>query len=410
MKILLATYWPIPHLGGVWPFMLQLKKRLENWGHQVDLMGNGPDEYKYYIYGTDLKVMKDDLMHMLQAKLNRNALPALHQDPLVRRVEMDRYCMELAAASFGLQQYDVIHAQDVIASLALNRVRPPSTGLVASIHGSLAREIKILLDEEGRLDSERLRPLAHLYYRTLEYHGAMAAEKAVTASNWLKNVLSREYGVPAGHIEVSPYGFDMEPFARKLAAGTPLVRPEGKKLIVCPARLETIKGIHFLIDALANLKQRRSDWICWLVGDGDKRDELIAQVRAAGLEDDVRFLGFRDDVPAILALSDIFAHPSVQDNQPFAVMEAQTAGKPAVVSNAGGLPEMVAHGETGFVSMVGDTDTLAYHLELLLADDELRLKMGEAARLSGCERWSLDRMTQHFVEAYQAAGHSRGRF
>nr|WP_244310758.1 hypothetical protein [Paenibacillus ottowii] len=49
MKILLATYWPIPHLGGVWPFMLQIKRRLELLGHTVDLMGNGPDTLKYHI-------------------------------------------------------------------------------------------------------------------------------------------------------------------------------------------------------------------------------------------------------------------------------------------------------------------------------------------------------------------------
>ncbi|WP_068774007.1 glycosyltransferase family 4 protein [Paenibacillus sp. FJAT-26967] len=410
MNILLVSYWPIPHVGGVWPFMLQLKSRLENWGHRVDIMGNGADEPVYHLYGTGRKVVKEDLLHLIHAKLNPYNLPVLYRDELVHRVEIDRYCMELAAASFGLAQYDVIHAQDVLAAIALNRVRPETTGLITSIHGSLAREIKILLDEDGRRDSALERPLVHCYYRALEYHGAMAADKVVTSTHWLKNVLTQEYGVSPDHIEVSPYGLDLYSFQQKLAAGTSLLHPLDKKVIVCPARLESIKGIHYLIEALAALKQRRSDWVCWLIGDGDKREELVAQTQAAGLAEDILFFGYRDDVPAVLQISDIFVHPSVQDNQPFAVMEAQAAGKPAVVSSAGGLPEMVVHGETGFVSAIGDTGTLASHLELLLEEDALRLRMGEAARLSGSERWSLDRMTEHFMKAYLAAGRGRGRF
>ncbi|MBJ8192761.1 glycosyltransferase family 1 protein, partial [Bacillus cereus] len=89
MKILLATYWPIPHLGGVWPFMLQIKRRLELLGHTVDLMGNGPDTPKYHIVFEDRELLKDQLLPLLHTKLNESAVPVLHLDSWVQTVEKD---------------------------------------------------------------------------------------------------------------------------------------------------------------------------------------------------------------------------------------------------------------------------------------------------------------------------------
>jgi hypothetical protein len=97
--------------------MLQIKRRLELQGHTVDLMGNGPDIPQYYIVFKNRGLLKNQLLPMLNTKLNEAAVPVLHKDSWVQTVEKDRYCMELAAAYFGVEQYDVFHTQDVIGLL-----------------------------------------------------------------------------------------------------------------------------------------------------------------------------------------------------------------------------------------------------------------------------------------------------
>ncbi|AET56980.1 glycosyltransferase [Paenibacillus terrae HPL-003] len=401
MKILLATYWPIPHLGGVWPFMLQIKRRLELLGHTVDLMGNGPDIPKYHIVFENRELLKEQLLPMLNTKLNETAVPVLHQDSWVQTVEKDRYCMELAAAYFGVEQYDVIHTQDVIATRALSRVKRKDSALVANIHGSLAREVMMAMEleqEEGYRES-----LMWKYYWALEHYGAISANITITSTEWMKQTLVRDFEVPEQQIATFQYGLDTERFWEVHAKGTDMIRPAGKKVIICPSRLVYIKGLHYLMSALGLLKDRCTDWVCWIVGEGDKREELQTQAEELGLREEVVFLGHREDVPALLQLADIFVHPSIQDNQPFSVMEAQVLGLPAVVSDAGGLPEMVEHEHTGLVSPVGDVEVLAVHLQHLLAQDDVRIAMGNRAKVWGTTQWSLDVMIARLVNIYAQA-------
>ncbi|KAF6594003.1 glycosyltransferase family 1 protein, partial [Paenibacillus sp. EKM208P] len=82
-----------------------------------------------HIVFEDRELLKDQLLPLLHTKLNESAVPVLHLDSWVQTVEKDRYCMELAAAYFGVEQYDVIHTQDVIATRALSRVKRKDSAL-----------------------------------------------------------------------------------------------------------------------------------------------------------------------------------------------------------------------------------------------------------------------------------------
>ncbi|MEO3944791.1 glycosyltransferase family 4 protein [Gorillibacterium sp. CAU 1737] len=401
LKVLLACYWPLPHLGGVWPYMLQLKQQLEYRGHTVDIFGNGPDIPKYHMVNQNRGLLKDHILPFLKVKLNNRSYPGINSNSWLHTVELDRYCMELSAAYFGLDSYDVIHSQDVISTLAMSRVKGKHTGLVASIHGSLAREVLYAVEKDNLEGSVRAK--ISRYYRTLEHYGAVSSDITITSTEWMRNLLIQDFQVPAEQVVSFPYGLDTDTFYQIQALGTERTRPPGKKVIICPARLVSIKGINFLIDALARLKRVRSDWVCWIVGDGDLRKPLQEQAKALGLTQDVLFLGQRKDVPALLTQADIFAHPSLQDNQPFSVMEAQLAGLPCVVSNAGGLPEAVLHNVNGLVSPVGDVATLSDHLHFLLANDESRQRLGQHAAEWAKEHWSLATMTDRMVQQYEAA-------
>lgn len=135
MKILLATYWSIPHVGGVWTYMVQLKESLESMGHEVDLLGYGEENEIVHIVNEDRKVKKEQLLPMIEQSVDQQSFPQLYDNQLVHFTEIQRYVYELAAIYLGLEKYDLIHAQDVISSGCLKRVKPKDTPLVAIFTG-----------------------------------------------------------------------------------------------------------------------------------------------------------------------------------------------------------------------------------------------------------------------------------
>jgi glycosyltransferase involved in cell wall biosynthesis len=131
-------------------------------------------------------------------------------------------------------------------------------------------------------------------------------------------------------------------------------------------RLDYVKGIHHLIDALELLKSDRNDWECWILGEERLKSELQAQSRRLSLTNDVKFLGLTDKVKPFLSQADIFVFSGLQDTQPHSVMEAQLRGVPVIVSDAAGLPEMVINGDNGLIAEAGNSTQLYLHIKYLL--------------------------------------------
>ncbi|MCM3214307.1 glycosyltransferase family 4 protein [Niallia taxi] len=401
MKILLATYWPIPHVGGVWNYMEQQKRELENLGHVVDLLGFNEDTSVVYIYNKDKVIEKEKIMPLLEAKLNEEAYPEIHANALVKYTEFQRYVFELSAAYLGLAEYDVIHTQDVIATASIARVLPEGTVLVATLHGSVAHEIRHQLTGMHKSPTSFM---ARAYYDELERIGATAASYTIVANNWMKKILTEEFQVPEEQIKVLHYGFDTDTFLlESKKVNESLLIPEDKTIITYTGRLIEMKGVHHLIAALGKLKEDRDDWVCWIIGEGDKQKELEKQAIELGLEDDVFFFGNRSDVPYLLSQSDIYVFPSLLENQPLSLVEAQIAGKPAIVSDAGGLPEMVEDGVTGLIYPAGDVDALYGLLQLLLNTPNFQSIIGNNAKIWGLDYWSLSKGAKSILEVYELA-------
>ncbi|NRF95271.1 glycosyltransferase family 4 protein [Paenibacillus frigoriresistens] len=404
MNILLATYWQIPHFGGVWTLMNQIKERLELMGHRVDLFGNSEGNLMLHMPNTHNRVDKRKLRQLLDVKMPATLFPTLHFDTLINYYEMECLCMELAAAYFGLDKYDVIHTHDIFSTRAFSRAKSPKTVLIASIHGSAAYEIK----HKFLIQSPDSYLWKYLIMR--EHLGAVSSDVTIASSQWMKNCMVNEFSVPSRHIKVFPYGYDIEAFERQAALWSPLPRPtKGEKVIIYTSRMVELKGPRILLNALTKLKGVRSDWVCWMVGDGDQEDEFRRLSFDLGLQQHVHFYGRRDDVPFLLANADIYVHPSMLDNQPFSLIEAQLAGVPSIVSDATGVPEMVRDGETGFILPVGDIQAISNHLNLLLENEAFRKQMGRNAQLWARKHWALDKMISQFLNVYQEALAQKGR-
>ncbi|MGG0386034.1 glycosyltransferase family 4 protein, partial [Priestia filamentosa] len=124
--------------------------------------------------------------------------------------------------------------------------------------------------------------------------------------------------------------------------------------------------------------------------------------------DDIVFLGRRNDIPYLLSQSDIFVFPSLIENQPLSVIEAQITGKPIITSDAGGLPEMVQHGVTGLTYPNGNIEKLSNNINLLLENKAYRETLGNNAKKWGMNHWSLDEGVKNVIKVYEHAISKRG--
>ncbi|WP_339186723.1 glycosyltransferase family 4 protein [Brevibacillus sp. FSL K6-6036] len=421
MKILLASYFPFPHVGGVNRYIDTLKKELEENGHHVDILAHHQDMRTIYKYshirdefgrsltGREIDkttnshekrlTIKDVIDHQMFQYFERH-LPGT--DPAIRWREVERYTFEVSAALLDLQNYDVIHTQDILSTRALSRAKPHHIPLVATIHGILATEYI----HSGAIASKE--SLKWKYAAAEEYVGHMSSDATIVPTRWQKKILGGEYGVHPDKLTVLPYALDLPPFLTRFdfEPYPPLTANQqagGRLIIACPARLVPEKDHKTLIEALRIVKERESNFVCWLIGDGKLRDELEMQAKKSGVWDHLVFFGDRYDVEALLKLSDIVALASIQDMHPYTLMEAQVAGKPCVASDAGGIPEVVCHEETGLIFQTGNSVQLAESLIRLLTNQELRFTLGMNAAGRARIRFSSKTMFEKTIGIYVQA-------
>lgn len=166
------------------------------------------------------------------------------------------------------------------------------------------------------------------------------------------------------------------------------------------AQLRKPKRHDLLIHAIARLKDRYPLRLL-IVGQGEMESDLRALAIRLGVEKQIVFTGYRSDVNRLLWGMDIFALPSEVEGQPVSVLEAMNAGLPVVAARAGGIPEVVAAGETGLLCEPGSLDDLCQALSRLLESGDLRARMGKASQTRVQKLFSAERMARRFEGLYE---------
>ncbi|HEY4658664.1 MAG TPA: glycosyltransferase family 4 protein [Gemmatimonadaceae bacterium] len=167
------------------------------------------------------------------------------------------------------------------------------------------------------------------------------------------------------------------------------------------AALVPHKGQRHLIEAAALVVRQIPDARFVIAGEGELRASLERQIREHHLEKHVLLAGFRPDVLSLHKAFDIFVMSSVTEGLGTSVLDAMAAAKPVVGTTAGGIPEMVVDGETGFLVAPRDREAMASAIVRLLKDEPLRRRMGEAGLARVRARFSAERMVQDTVRVYQ---------
>ena len=168
-------------------------------------------------------------------------------------------------------------------------------------------------------------------------------------------------------------------------------------------RLHPQKGHAHLIDAMKRLRDGGFPAELEIVGEGELRRSLTAQIQESGLASAVRLLGAQTDAPAILSRFDVFVLPSLWEGLPYVLLEAMAAARPIVASNVDGVAEAVADSEEGILVRPGDPEALADGLRRALDDPARAQSMGRKARERVWREFGVEGMIQKISLLYEDA-------
>ena len=264
--------------------------------------------------------------------------------------------------------------------------------------GRLAGAVVVLTRHGPRTGGRKERWLLRGAGRLLHAFVAVSPELAV---------LERERGTcTAEKISVIENGIDVVRFegaaARRLAARAALGIPADAWAIGSAGRFAPEKDYPFLVRAAAPLLGEKARLV--IVGDGTEMPAVKAEVAARGVAPFVALPGMRDDVADLLAALDVFVLSSRMEGLPLVVLEAMAAGLPVVATAVGGLPKLIADGETGFLVPHGDEAALRNRLAMLRESPETARAVAERGRARARERYSRDRMVQRYLDLYGRFG------
>lgn len=228
-------------------------------------------------------------------------------------------------------------------------------------------------------------------------------DRVIAISQGIADVLLGE-GLPAGKLSCVRSAVDVEAYQGECDR-TNFLQHFGLQaddlVLAVVAQLIPRKGHRVLLEAMPGLIRTFPNLRLLLFGRGPLKVELEAHIARMGLQAHVAMAGFRDDLPAILPCLDLLVHPALMEGLGIALLQAASAGLPIVAVDAGGMPEAVEDGVNGRLVPGGSSDALADALRQLLADGELRRRMGEAGREKMRREFSLARMVEGNLRVYR---------
>ena len=231
--------------------------------------------------------------------------------------------------------------------------------------------------------------------RVRKYLRSGMLQEIVCVSQWQRKLLS-DYGIPQNCMRVIHNGVDADRFAGVAPAAVQAGSEKGA-VLVHVANVMPDKDFETLLTAAQKLLARSAQWRLLLVGRGTDSSPMRRRIEALGLNEKVRPLGLRSDVPEILASADALICSTRSEVFNVSVLEAMAAGLPIITTDVPGFEEMFEDGREGLKTPLGDADALASAIELLLDDGDLRVRLSAAGR-QRAEKFRRESMCEKFLE------------
>lgn len=316
-------------------------------------------------------------------------------------------------------------ASDVRALLQVYRILCQTRPALVHTHmakaGAVGRAATLLYNRtEGRRHPARLVHTYHGHvlegyfspaktnvFLRIERALAQVTDRLVAISPRIRTELLDELHIGlASQYAIVPLGFDLDAFARVDAAARAesrrqLALPADARVVTTLGRLTAIKQHELFLAMARRVAAARPSVVFLIVGDGERRGFLERETDRLGLARHVRFLGWRRDLPAMYAATDVFVLTSRNEGTPVALIEAMASGVPGVSTDVGGVGDVIESADVGIRVPDGAPDQLAAAVNQLL-DSPSRAQMGERARQLVLARFGLDRLVHDVVTLYRA--------
>jgi glycosyltransferase involved in cell wall biosynthesis len=344
----------------------------------------GQGQVKYTVMGLRALGRRATLVAHPEGELLRRMSEGLDLVPLAPRNEIDLAAAWRLSRVLKRLRPDVVHAHDPHAvamaatalSIAAPRPRPP---LVAS------RRIEFRI--------------AHNSFSRWKYSQVdcfLAISRAV-ADRLVGD------GIPRRRVVVVNEGVDVERIVRMPAGNVhaALYLPTHAPVVGNVGALVEQKGQHHLIEAAALVVREVPDARFVILGEGELRPALEEQIKRRHLERHVFLAGFRADVIELTKAFDVFVVSSLHEGMCTALVDAMAAGRAAVGTSVGGVPEVLADGKTGLLVPPRDHAAMARGIVTLLKDEALRSRMGAAAVERARARFTVERMVSETEAVYE---------
>ncbi len=386
MKILMLSWeYPPRIVGGISRVVHDLSHRLTQDGHEVTVVTYKDGNVPYFEDDNGVQVYRVDNF-MISPNNFIDWIMQLNFNMIAKTGEI--------IAEKG--NFDVIHAHDWLTAYAGKTLKfAYNTPLVSTIHAT----------EAGR--NSGIQGEMQKYINDTEWMLTYESSEVIVNSNYMKNELQRLFGLPYEKINVVPNGVNLTlfngvekdyDFRRRYAM-------DNEKIILFMGRLVYEKGIQNLIAAMPKILEHYTDAKLVVAGKGGMIDELRNQVNFLGLKNKVYFTGYlgAKDVQKMYKCADVAVFPSTYEPFGIVALEGMLSGTPVVVSDIGGLNEIVEHGVNGMKSYAGNANSLADSILTLLYDPKLCDTVAKNAKLKVKTEYNWTKIAQDTHLAYQKA-------
>jgi glycosyltransferase involved in cell wall biosynthesis len=270
-------------------------------------------------------------------------------------------------------------------------------GLLGRLAARLAGVKAIVFTAHGWAFTEGRSPWKRKWLALMERFSAFFTNKIICVSAHDRQLALEFKVAKPEQLVVIHNGLDPQPFSqRDKRRAKQEFGWEEISIVTFVGRLASPKEPLVLLEALQHLEKTR----VVIVGDGPMRPELEVYAKQYGLSEKVLLLGMREDVPKILAASDIFVLTSRWEGLPLVIIEAMLAGLPVVATQVGGVSELVEDGVTGLLVPRSDPIALAHALKKLLTDETRGQQLGEMGHHRALERFTLAGMLEKYHRLY----------
>ncbi|MFD1138709.1 N-acetyl-alpha-D-glucosaminyl L-malate synthase BshA [Paenibacillus urinalis] len=366
LKIGITCY---PSLGGSGVVATELGKRLAEKGHQVHFIANS-----------------------IPFRLGK-----FHRNIFYHEVEVNDYYVfryppyDLSLATkmaqvAKAQQLDLLHVHyavpHAVCAYLAKQMLPDDLKVVTTLHGT---DITVLAQDES------LKDLIELAINKSDAVTAVSQD-LIRETHELLDV-KQKIDLTYNFIDNKIY------YPRNSTSLRAEYASKDEKVLMHISNFRPVKRTLDVVDIFARVNRELPTKLI-LVGEGPDLPKIQCKIQELGLTDRVHLLGKQDDVAQVISMADLLLLPSEKESFGLVALEAMACGVPTIGSTAGGIPELVTHGNTGLLAGIGDTKQMAEYALMLLRNEEMMKSYKQACLDRASDHFDIDKITAQYEQIY----------